>query len=421
MSHHHHPHHHHHGSLIGGLNVTRRATIGGMGAALALAHLKPARAAVPFPQRLVIVNVLGGLDGLAAVVPYGDPNLAGLRSPLVPPAVGQPGGMFDLGGFYGLNPAMPTLYNMFQAGQMLAVHAVGGIVNTRSHFAGQTALQTGETAISSSGWMNRLTSVLATQPGGVEPGVALTPSMPTFLQGPVQAASWCSSSIASTPNTLAALVETLGSPDPLIGGPIESGFNDKTLLQSFLAGRAATSSALQQAMQAAGLFLSSPGGPAVAIVQTDTMDTHINQNSRLSSLLSDLDASIGVLASAMGSAWANTVVMTVTEFGRAAYMNGCGGTDHGTGFAMFLAGGPVAGGQVVSDWPTLAANQLLDNRDLAPTVDIRSVIMGVLQDHLGLTPSQLATVFPNAGVSPLDGLIQSEAGQSRRHGYKARL
>ncbi len=401
----------HGGAFPGGPILTRRAALGGMGAALSLAHFKPARAGVSFPQRLVILNVLGGLDGLSAVIPYGDPYLAGLRAPLLPPAVGQPGGMLDLGGFYALHPSLPNLYKMYQSGQMLAVHAVGGILNSRSHFADQDALQAGELGTASSGWMNRLASLLPTVQGGVEAGMVLGSAMPTIAQGPANGAglpligSWVHSGAAPTPNTLAALVETLGAPDPLIGGPIQSGFNERQQLQTWLSGnKMPTASPLQAAMQAAGVFISAAGGPAVALVQTtDSVDTHTSQVSRLQPLLSDIDASIGILAAAAGSTWANTVVLTITEFGRTAAINGCAGTDHGTGFAMFLAGGAVAGGRVIAQWTPL--NNLWQNRDVWPNTDIRSVIMGVLQDHLQLTPDQLATVFPNAGVSPMGGLV----------------
>ena len=376
---HHHLHHHHHAAL-GGPVLSRRAALGGIGAALTLAGLRPARAGVPFPQRLVIVNMLGGLDGLSAVVPYGDPALMGLRAALVPPAVGQPGGMFDLGGFYGLHPALVNMAAMYQSNQMLAVHAVGGIQATRSHFDDQGVLQAGELGTVASGWMNRLVSLLPSVAGGVEAGVVLGPAMPIISQGPVQIASWQSSPLTATPNTLAALVETLGASDPLIGGPIQSGFNERSLLKSWLAGQSAkTASPLQAAMQAAGAFIASPGGPAVALIQTDSMDTHTTQVSQLQPLLADVDAGMGFLASAAGSVWANTVVLTFTEFGRTAYMNGCGGTEHGTAFAMFLAGGAVAGGRVIANWPGLAPGKLYQNRDLAPTTDVRSVIMGVLR------------------------------------------
>jgi len=400
-----------HSGSHGGPAITRRMALGGIGACLTLAHLRPARAAVSFPQRLVVVNIRGGLDGMSAVVPYGDPNLAGLRASLIPPPVGQQGGMLDMGGFYGLNPGLPNLYSLYQANQMLAVHAVGNLLLTRSHFAGQEAIELGETAQTgaANGWINRLVGLLQTEQGGVEAGVSFGAGNPLIGQGPAAMGAWASSNWPATNNTLAALVETLGETDAQIGPPTESGFNDRSYFKTWLAGSTAPngSTALQNAMRSAGIFIAASGGPAIAVIESNAADTHTSQVARLATLFADLDASIALLQTAAGPAtWANTVVLTLTEFGRMAAVNGCSGTDHGTGLAMFLAGGPVAGGRVIADWPGLGHTQLYQGRDLAPTTDIRAVIMGVLQGHLGMTNSQLATIFPNAtGVSPMSGLV----------------
>ena len=109
----------------------------------------------------------------------------------------------------------------------------------------------------------------------------------------------------------------------------------------------------------------------------------------------------------LGSAWRETVVVAITEFGRTAHVNGTNGTDHGTGTVAFLAGGAVAGGRVVADWPGLKPAQLYGGRDLAPTTDLRAVLKGVLADHLGLSPAVLAqAVFPGTqALRPMRGLI----------------
>ena len=99
----------------------------------------------------------------------------------------------------------------------------------------------------------------------------------------------------------------------------------------------------------------------------------------------------------------------VTEFGRTAATNGTRGTDHGTGAAAFLAGGAVAGGRVLADWPGLAAASLHEGRDLRPTTDLRAVMKGVLADHLGVPlPALDREVFPQSSASkPLGGLIRA--------------
>jgi uncharacterized protein (DUF1501 family) len=107
--------------------------------------------------------------------------------------------------------------------------------------------------------------------------------------------------------------------------------------------------------------------------------------------------------------WSKTVVLVATEFGRTAAINGTRGTDHGTGAAAFLLGGAVAGGRVIADWPGLSRSALYENRDLKPTRDLRTVMKGVLRDHLGVAESALdAKVFPDsAGAKSMDGLIRA--------------
>ena len=70
-------------------------------------------------------------------------------------------------------------------------------------------------------------------------------------------------------------------------------------------------------------------------------------------------------------------------------------------------GGAVAGGRVEADWPGLGAGQLFENRDLAPTTDLRAVAKGMLAVHLGLGPGALGSVFPGSdGIGPMPGLIR---------------
>jgi len=102
------------------------------------------------------------------------------------------------------------------------------------------------------------------------------------------------------------------------------------------------------------------------------------------------------------------VVMVMTEFGRTARMNGTNGTDHGTGTVSFVAGGAVAGGKVVANWPGLGRGQLFEDRDLAPTADIRSVAKGILAAHLGLNQAALTAVFPGGEPAPpMHGLVRA--------------
>jgi uncharacterized protein (DUF1501 family) len=114
------------------------------------------------------------------------------------------------------------------------------------------------------------------------------------------------------------------------------------------------------------------------------------------------------LKTQLGPTWRNTAVLAVTEFGRTAAVNGTGGSDHGTATAAFLLGGAVHGGRVISDWPGLASARLYQQRDLAPTLDLRALLKGTLVDHLGVPAGALDTVFPDSSsIGPLRDLFRA--------------
>jgi uncharacterized protein (DUF1501 family) len=160
----------------------------------------------------------------------------------------------------------------------------------------------------------------------------------------------------------------------------------------------------------AAKFLAQPDGPRVGALALDGWDTHSNEGiaqGRLSQLLGALDAALAAVETNMGPAWRDTVVALVTEFGRTARINGTEGTDHGTGTVVLLVGGALKGGQVIADWPGLKGADLFENRDLKPTTDLRSVLKGLLKDHLRANEHTLAeNVFPGSdSVKPMAGLV----------------
>jgi uncharacterized protein (DUF1501 family) len=122
-----------------------------------------------------------------------------------------------------------------------------------------------------------------------------------------------------------------------------------------------------------------------------------------------LDDLVGGLRKGLGAAWADTVIVVATEFGRTAATNGTGGTDHGTGAVAMLAGGAVKGGRIITDWPGLAPGNLLDGRDLKPTVALDALISTVCAEafRLNLQPTSRA-LFPDGKPhEPLPQLLKA--------------
>ena len=162
----------------------------------------------------------------------------------------------------------------------------------------------------------------------------------------------------------------------------------------------------------AAKFLARPDGPRVGALALDGWDTHFNEgiaNGRLSQLLGALDGALDAVKTNMGTAWSETVVAFVTEFGRTARINGTEGTDHGTATVALLVGGALKGGRVIADWPGLKEANLYESRDLKPTTDLRAVLKGILKDHLRADDRALAqNVFPGSDtVTPMTGLLMS--------------
>jgi uncharacterized protein (DUF1501 family) len=169
--------------------------------------------------------------------------------------------------------------------------------------------------------------------------------------------------------------------------------------------------AIGETVRTAAGFLKRDDGPAIAVFDTSGWDTHANEGNaqgQLTQRLSALDSGLRTFKESLGGTWKRTAVLIVTEFGRTAATNGTRGTDHGTGAAAFLLGGAVNGGRVVTDWPGLANSALYQGRDLKPTTDLRSVMKGVLADHLGVPmPALDREVFPDsASAKPLRDLVR---------------
>ena len=124
-------------------------------------------------------------------------------------------------------------------------------------------------------------------------------------------------------------------------------------------------------------------------------DTHRNQNGTLPNALKELSSAILTLKKRLGRNWDQTTVLAMTEFGRTVRENGSGGTNHGTGGAMLMAGGAVKGGKVHGQWPGLWELDLYQGRDLEPTADVRSYAAWALRNLFAVDRSALeGLVFP---------------------------
>ena len=389
-------------------------------------------------SRFVFVLLRGALDGLSAVPPIGDPNYAGLRGQIALTKSGAEAAL-PLNDTFGLHPALKFLHASYASKELAVLHAVASPYRERSHFDGQNVLESGGTRPhdTQSGWINRAIGALPA--GAPREGVALGANVPLAMRGPAEVASWSPTRIATLDEETLGRLTDLYARDPLLSKRLAEALEsdaianeaqqavnavdeDEAMSAAAPAGgtvverdakqrRNGGARYLETARAAAG-FLKRDDGPRIAMFDTTGWDTHANEGGaqgQLALRLRGLDSALSAFRESMGNAWSNTAVLVATEFGRTAAINGTRGTDHGTGAAAFLLGGAVAGGRVIADWPGLARSNLLENRDLRPTLDLRSVMKGVLRDHLGVAERALDhAVFPeSAAVRPGNGLIRS--------------
>ncbi len=392
-------------------------TLGGASVAFALGGAPVAFANAPAGplsgRRFVVVLMRGALDGLSAVQPYGDPACADIRQQLALPPPGQPGGLLDLGGMYGLHPSLAQLHAMYAANQMLILHAVAGHYRSRSHFEAQDYLESGTDQRLNTGWLNRAVGALPA-PAGADLALSVALSPPLLLRGPNRVQAWAPEHQAQPDPELYARLVSLAAGDKVIGPALAEAVKARGIDAQVLGNEgpgpqpAVRANGFATLAGAAGRLMAQANGPRVTALEIGGWDTHAGQVGRLKAQLAQFDAGMAALKEGLGEAWTSTAVIALTEFGRTARINGTNGTDHGTAGVAFLAGGAVAGGRVLADWPGLAAGKLFENRDLAPTTDARGILKGLLVHHLGIAEARLAPIFPgSADASPATGLLNT--------------
>jgi uncharacterized protein (DUF1501 family) len=346
--------------------------------------------------RFVFVLLRGGFDGLAAVVPYGDPSYRSLRGTFAY----DESDLAALNETFGLAPGLAPLRDLWQRDELAVIHAMAIPYRTRSHFDGQAILETGidRPVGSSDGWLNRLLQVMT----GDRSGIAIASGMPRSLTGRFDVQTWSPTQLGAVDDEYLGRLAVLYRTDSALHGRFEAAMQQQNLVgEEPMAGGGARRGGITPLMQAAARILRQDGAPNIAAVEFSGWDTHANQGlagGALDRLLGQLAEGLMAFRTEMGNAWGNTTVVVMTEFGRTARPNGTRGTDHGTAGAGFVLGPHVARSVVFSDWPGLADRALFEGRDLKPTLDTRAVLKGAIAGTFDLTAAQVDRVFPGSSA-----------------------
>ena len=367
-------------------------------------------------NKLVVIILRGGMDGLAAVCPYGDKHVKDLRGPLLP----RDDEILKVDNYFGFHPALMNMAALYQEHELAVCHAVASPYRERSHFDAQNVIESGFAGpdANASGWLNRLLAATASSTMQSE-AIALGQTVPLILRGAAEVGSWTPPVLPAPSDTTLEKLLALYARDNFLGPKLAQALDAQEMVGADMAAAGMSArnrlrrddQSLSALVAACVKFLTSAGGPNVAVMEDSGWDTHANQGAgqgQLARKFAALDQALLQLKIGLAATWRHTAVVVVTEFGRTAHVNGTNGTDHGTASVALVAGGAVNGGRVVGDWPGLGAKDLYQGRDLMPTTDLRSLFKSVLRQHLAVPTSILdRDVFPGSGSLGELPLIQT--------------
>src|SRR5947207_3312689 len=366
----------------------------------------------PGKKRLVVLFQRGAADGLNIVVPHGEQAYYSMRPSIAIPRPRGSEGAIDLDGFFGLHPSMTAFKPLWDAGHLALVHAAGSPDNTRSHFDAQDYMESGTPGLKATedGWLNRaLVGINEAKPSPFR-AVAMGGALPRTLAGSAPAVAmgnireFAVGGRGPAGNVASSSFEAMyeQSVDTVLHGTGNETFEAVKMLKSadpekyvpapganYPRGRFGDS--LRQVAQ----LIKANLGVEVAFADIGGWDHHVNEGSvqgQIANLTREFSQAIAAFWTDLGDLGEDTVIVSMSEFGRTARENGNRGTDHGHANVMFVLGGPVKGKKVYGHWPGLQPEQLYEGRDLAVTTDFRQVLSEAVYRHLG--NKELEKVFP---------------------------
>src|SRR5580698_4367560 len=360
-------------------------------------------------KRLVVIFQRGAADGLNIVVPHAEPSYYAMR-----PSINIPrSSVIDLDGFFGLHPSLAPFQPLWKQRHLAIVHAAGSPDPTRSHFDAQDFMESGTPGVKATedGWLNRSLHSLP-QPASADAfrAIALGPSLPRILSGSEPAVainnindfSVGGNNPKGNPNANSFEAMYEHSVDSVLHGTGQETFDAVKMLKSAdpskykpAPGADYPGGHFGDSLKQLAQLIKANLGVQVAFADIGGWDHHVNEGAtegQIANVLRDFSQSLAAFWTDLGDLGEDTVVVTMSEFGRTARENGNRGTDHGHANVMFVLGGPVKGGKVYGRWPGLDQSQLYEGRDLALTTDFRQVIGEAVTRHLG--NKNLAAVFP---------------------------
>ena len=351
------------------MKISRRDFLKGTATSLFLAGFNfPVLASTNRKKNLIVIMLRGGMDGLCAVPVIGDKKFEKIRKGIL---IDDP---IKLNSDFGLHPKLKGFNECWNENTGAVVHATSIPYTARSHFEGQNLMESGGKVPykDKTGWLGRGMNLANLK----EDGLALSLPMPLLLRGvPKNNNFYPTDGKLPREDTLELLrsVYADSSEEELLD--MMNFIKKRKSEQMMGGGQSYDQRNNKNLAMKAGQVLSDPNGPRVAVFEVNGFDTHAAQggiDGTHTKCLVEMDTIIQNLKISQKT-YENSIILTVTEFGRTIKKNGGNGTEHGYGTAVFLAGGLVKKSQVHTDWPGLKRKELFDGRDLNATIDARSI------------------------------------------------
>lgn len=402
-------------------------------------------------KKMLIIFQRGGNDGLHTVIPHGDSQY---NTTLRPSLFVSPTEAIDLNGFASLHPSLAKLEGLFLEDKLAVMHRMGYTGQSRSHFSSQHYWENAEPGNLGNleGWANRLIQE-GTPPDAPFPGASVSNQFQRLFQGDAILAhirdlrSYSLGGSQADVKLLGALPGGGSSGSGVLGvyslpedGTVWSGTIRETGLalgenldhllcrgvnpltyvpeagatyptssepEEFTSGNSFTF--FRQLRDAVQLLKETD--VRVVGVELNGFDTHSNQGTlsgghpQLLNTLAHGIRSASIDLQGPTNIWNDSLVVTLTEFGRTSEENDSNGTDHGESTVMFAAGGAVNGLVHNCDTTTWADGDVKstpNERYVSHRTDFRAVLAETVERHFGLTDvAQLNAIIP--GWSGLSG------------------
>ena len=439
------------------MGVNRRSFIryASLAAAGSAAGLRPfgalntlAQSATDY-RALVCVFLFGGNDANNTLIPFdtnGYANYSSIRGPLTLPQ----SSLIQLAQApnFALNPNVPDIAKLFDSKAAALVTNVGTLIapttktayqhgatvptNLFSHpdqqLEWQNASQSGSTQ---TGWAGRIADTLTSSynPGGTVPMITSVAGDTLFCNGsastPVSVSpgnlggASCSegtTECAAQQATAQALLQfdsglslvqadnTITSNAYNYAKVLTAATSSLPALQTVFPANNGLAAQLKQIAQVIQARAALGVSRQIFFAGIGNFDTHSDQVAQQGTLLAAISPALAAFYQAtqeLGVS-SNVTTFTMSDFSRTFQPNSNTGSDHAWGSHHIVIGGAVKGGQMYGTFPTLALNGPDDSGTNGRWVPTTGSVQyaATLASWFGVSPSQMATIFPNIGSFP---------------------